>query len=220
MGLVSSSFGRSLSSVWTLLVLGMAAAASMNATSTALHPLTQGLRDPELVEIPTYLLLVFVCIAIHELGHVAAAKMAGWRVRSITIGPLSYSLEKRRFAVVKRDAFRLISGFVTAIPPVDARRKSRGAILFVLGGCIANFVLATMTFPFTGQLQNNWDSNTVGFALLGSLSIVSVTMGIANLIPFAGFKGVRSDGLRLFEIATQKVWPTKAPAQRRKRRPA
>ena len=218
MGLVSSSFGRSISSVWTLLVLGMAAAASMNATSIALHPLTQGLGDPELVEIPIYLLLAFVCLVVHELGHVAAAKMAGWRVRSITVGPLSYSLEKRRFAVVKRDAFRLISGFVTAIPPADARRKSRGAILFILGGCIANFILATLTFPFTGQLQNNWDSNTVGFALLGSLSIVSVTMGIANLIPFAGFKGVRSDGLRLFEIFAQTFWPTSTC--RRKRRPA
>jgi Zn-dependent protease len=196
----------------------MAAAASINATSSAVHPLTQGLRDPEFVEIPIFLLLVFVCIAIHELGHVAAAKMVGWRIRSFTIGPISYVPEKRRFVVVKRDAFTLISGFVTATPPADARRGSRDDIFFLLGGCIANFVLAAMTIPFVGQLRDNWDSSTVGFALLGSLSIVSATMGIANLIPFAGFKGVRSDGLRLVEITTQTFWPTST--QRRKRRPA
>jgi len=220
MGFVSSSFARGISSIWTLLVLGMAAAASINATSTAMHPLTQELRDPEFVEIPIYLLQVFACIVVHELGHVAAAKMAGWRIRSITIGPLSYSPEKRRFAIVKRDAFRLISGFVTAVPPADGRRGSRSAVFFLLGGCIANFILAAMTFPFIGQLRDNWSSSTVWLALLASLSIVSVTMGIANLVPFGGFRGVRSDGLRLFEIVAQKVWPTKAPLQRRKRKPA
>jgi len=214
MGLFSSKSSRSFSGAWTILVLGLAAAASMSATSAALHPLTQGLRDPELVEIPTYIFLVFICIAIHEFGHVAAGKIAGWRIHSITVGLLSYVPEKRKFVVVKRDALRLFSGFVTATPPPDARWQ--GAALFILGGCIANFLLAAMTLPFIDQLRKNWDSSTVLPALLGSLAIVSATMGIANLIPFSGFAGLRSDGMRLCELIVRRL----SPARRRKRKPA
>lgn len=195
----SSTWTAILSPIWTIFVLGLAAAAGYSAANTAAIAFLSWQDDPIYVGFALYLFEAFACIVVHELGHVIAAKTVGWQVRSIAVGPFAYLPTERRVVVVDRRVSQWLSGLVTAVPPSSDRREIRSRAVFVLGGPLANILFGLTIFPFESALKAPWNPGNSIAVIFGSLSIVSLTVGIANLVPFY-LHDLKSDGLRLLNM--------------------
>lgn len=198
--------------VWAISVLALAAVPGFSAATAAATAYVPWPAAPGYAGIALYLLEACVCIVIHEFGHVVAAKSVGWHVRSIAVGPFAYMSAERRIVIVKRRASQWLSGLVTAAPPIADRRDARGRMIFVLGGPAANIVFGMATFPFVPALKEPWDPANLTAVIFGSLSIVSLTMGISNLVPFY-LQDMKSDGLRLLDMFVHKFTRNRTSAQ-------
>jgi hypothetical protein len=165
----------------------------------------------------TVILELSICVAVHELGHAFGAKLAGWRVYVISIGPLSYFPRERRFASAR--GYRVtgdVGGWVLAAA-LDGG-TTRGNLLFTLGGPVANLVLAaggfvtvtvyllTLRYPLAlwkPYIFFAWDLWLLllpfWLLVLIGVSTCSFIIGIANLVPMWG-KGWRSDGAKALTL--------------------
>lgn len=143
---------------------------------------------------PVWAAEMFFCVMIHELGHAGAASLVGWRIHVIAIGPLSYFPIERRFA--RTWAVKGRGGFVLALPGIS-NSDERGRTIFTLGGPAANLVFGAIGLSFALALQaKTWNHRDTLTLLAGSLSVDSLAVGFANLIPF--WTASRpSDGARL-----------------------
>lgn len=143
---------------------------------------------------PVFIAEMFFCLMIHELGHAAAAWLVGWRIQVIAVGPLSYFPVERRFA--RTWTIKGRGGFVLALPGIS-NGNERGRTVFTLGGPAANLVFGAIGLSFALSLQaQTWNQLDTWTLLAGSLSVDSLAVGFANLIPFWNASRP-SDGARL-----------------------
>jgi Zn-dependent protease len=134
------------------------------------------------------LLIGFVAVLIHELGHAVVANAVGGRVGRIVVFPIEFTVTSRKLRLVRHWGRGDLGGYVTyTLDRVEARR--RHAIVAIAGPAanIVTGVAAGSSFAIAtpGILPP-------GAAVATAFAIVSVGMGLANLIPFDG-----SDGMRL-----------------------
>ncbi len=99
-----------------------------------------------LVDVPSleaWLLLpaVYLCIAFHELGHLTAGLLAGFDVRSCTVGGLSLSRNRGRWKVSFHWR-RLLDGGSAGVLPLKGRPRLRDYGWMIAGGPIASVLLA------------------------------------------------------------------------------
>jgi len=126
----------------------------------------------------------FVMVAVHELGHVAGGLAAGFRFRSIRVGPLQLDMPFR-LSVTRRYPF---AGDATMVPPTTEGLVP-GATLLVLGGPAANILsgLGVLLLPIPLSLVS------LVFA------VGSIANGLSDLLPFRNVLGV-SDGMFLWAL--------------------
>jgi Zn-dependent protease len=133
------------------------------------------------------LLLSFVVVLVHELGHAAAAVRLGGRVSRIVVFPFEYRVQRRRFGINKAMRGHEIGGYVTyTLDTIMARRKHK---LIAAAGPAANILLAVVA----GAVSSVAEQKTLLGSLTMALAILSFGVALANLVPFKG-----SDGSALF----------------------
>jgi hypothetical protein len=131
------------------------------------------------------LVVSFVMVTVHELGHVLGGAAAGFRFRSIRIGPLQ--LESSPFKLsVGRFPGNPFAGVAVTVPVVTDRLVSRGKMMLaggpaanILTGCLG--LLLPTSFP----------------ALL--FVVQSIGNGLSDLLPYRSILGV-SDGAFLWAL--------------------
>lgn len=134
------------------------------------------------------LLIGFVAVLIHELGHAVAAKAVGGQVGRIVVFPIEFAVVSRKLRLVRRWGRGDLGGYVTyTLDRIEARRRHA---IVAIAGPLANIVTgvvagSTLTIAKRGGLPP-------GAAVATAFAILSVGMGLANLLPFDG-----SDGMRL-----------------------
>jgi len=134
------------------------------------------------------LLIGFVAVLIHELGHAVAANAVGGRVGRIVVFPVEFVVAPRKLRLVRHWGRGDLGGYVTyTLDRIEARRRHA---IVAIAGPLANVVtgaVAGSSFAIAapGILPP-------GAAVATAFAILSVGMGLANLIPFDG-----SDGMRL-----------------------
>ncbi|HEY1631491.1 MAG TPA: hypothetical protein VGF56_09250 [Rhizomicrobium sp.] len=127
-------------------------------------------------------------ILIHELGHAVMAWIVGWRVAVIVVGPFwlriaPLGLRLRREASVDGRTFNA---------PRHAGQHTRGRILALLaGGGLANLLSGGLAVWGARQLP------PFGAAALAGFGLVSLFIGLSNLIPAQLKSGAANDGLRI-----------------------
>ncbi|HEY2392184.1 MAG TPA: M50 family metallopeptidase [Candidatus Angelobacter sp.] len=131
---------------------------------------------------------LFAIIVIHEIGHLICGLSVGFRLIYIRFGPLRIS-PPLHFAF-KREPKTGASGAAHMIPVKSENLRSR-AILFVLGGPLANLLTAVIIFFL------KLDGPVVIFAVL------SIVIGIGNLVPFRRLT-TTSDGKRILMLLRNK----------------
>jgi Zn-dependent protease len=134
------------------------------------------------------LALVFVAILIHELAHALAAVAVGARVSRIVVVPFELTLRPRRLRLIRRRVRGDLGGYVSYT--LDRIEASKRHAIVAIAGPLANIVtgMAAGGVPSLDGVG----SLSAGSAVAMAFAILSVGMGLANLIPFDG-----SDGKRL-----------------------
>ena len=145
-----------------------------------------------------------ICVLVHELGHAAAARVVGWRVHLIVVGPLAFAPRRGRFVrVAGRGRRQDIGGWVNATPP-PGRAWTDGDIPFILGGAIGNLVLAIASVLAALALYEAERRAATG--LLG-LAAISMVFAVANLVPLRGPGRNRNDGALLIDALKREEPP-------------
>jgi Zn-dependent protease len=116
------------------------------------------------------IILFFVCVILHELGHSLTARRYGVKVPRILLLPIGGMAEFDR------------------IP-----RKPSEELLITLAGPAVNFVLAALLFALAwrGLIQTDDAPTYTAAALLGQLWLANLIMGVFNLLPVFPMDGGR-----------------------------
>lgn len=131
-------------------------------------------------------------ITVHEVGHLVAGWMVGFRFAHIGIWPFSLNLEQGEFKPrVRREMLALGS---TGMSTKSMRRLHRRLLIFIVGGPAANllFVLVAVLLVkhvFTGLGETELET------LVAQLTFFSLLVAITSLIPTGSL--IPSDGTRI-----------------------
>ncbi len=96
----------------------------------------------------SFVLVFFLSVAVHEMGHLLLGKFVGFHFRFIQVGPLSLRLEYGRLKI--RIHRGLLLGGFAGIQADRVCRLRRRLLIFILGGPAANL----LSIPLTVMLVN------------------------------------------------------------------
>jgi len=141
---------------------------------------------------------LYVAVALHELGHLIAGKLAGHRVYAYVAGPLWVTPRRPWVSLRWRALGAGIGGMVVAVPP-PGRDKGRAAeTAFLLGGPLANLLTGGAALPAArlvdGAARPVLDAVLLGF---GGLSLL---LGLVNLLPLRLVASALTDGRAIWVL--------------------
>jgi hypothetical protein len=128
----------------------------------------------------------FAAALIHEIGHLAAAFVFGWKLNAISVFPLVYDFADRKL----RLEFRFSDGgYVSADVADGVVSNSRRVAIYAAAGPFANLI-----FGIPALVVASFSSTEAGQAICGSLGVTSLVLGLVNALPFQEDSGGWSDG--------------------------
>jgi hypothetical protein len=125
---------------------------------------------------------VVATVAVHEIGHMIAGLLAGFRFDSLRVGPFTVH-RGCRFSF-ERSLGNWFGGAATVVP-VSTDRLLTGAMVLVCGGPAASIVSGCAVLLFPAKSLAGW-----------AFGIASLLGGLGDLVPFR-FRSVVSDGARI-----------------------
>lgn len=139
--------------------------------------------------------LLLVSALIHEVGHVVGGLVCGFGIEGVRVGPVE--LHRKEGWAWEFSRSDLIGGIVLGqfrrLPGCWAALQCFG---FLLAGPVANILVALILARLSSY-------PTMAGAFAGWLAIVSLFVGVFNLIPLKTKSG-RSDGAKLFWLIFSK----------------
>ncbi|HUG15327.1 MAG TPA: M50 family metallopeptidase [Thermomicrobiales bacterium] len=132
-------------------------------------------------------LSLFVTALVHELGHLAAAWILGWKIISFGVSPVAVSRHGSRWRV-SRTSPSMPLGWVAATPR-DVSRWRRDAIIVRLAGPL----IATGAGAYLLVLTMTVSMEPVTWSIVMMMAFVLLVFNIVQLIPFR-WRGYMSDG--------------------------
>jgi hypothetical protein len=134
-------------------------------------------------------------IIVHELGHLFAGWMVGFRFSVIHIGPSSLSLEHGKLkARVRREILALGAAGAAGMHVKTVRRLRRRLLIYVAGGPIANLLSIPVAVLLVNHVFTGLGETRVG-TLAAQFSVFSLLAGMVNLMPVRSI--LLSDGARI-----------------------
>jgi hypothetical protein len=151
-------------------------------------------RDPKTGFILLVSALTLTTI-VHELGHLFAGWMVGFRFSAIHIGPFSLSLEHGKLkARIRREMLALGATGATGMHVKTVRRLHRRLLIYVAGGPIANLLSIPAAVLLVNHVFPNLGETWVG-TLASQFTVFSLLAGMVNLMPIRSV--LLSDGARI-----------------------
>jgi hypothetical protein len=138
---------------------------------------------------------IVLAILVHELGHVAAGLLAGFRFQAMQVGPMEVRLQATGLKLGFVETPRL-SGFVRMTPRSEEQVVPR-MLLFILGGPVASLVYVLVTYV----LFRAFPEPKRGVELLSgiphlatfSLFVMGLSVLPGTLLPFTSHNGNPTD---------------------------
>jgi hypothetical protein len=157
-----------------------------------------GLYAPLVVPL-MILVAVLPAIVIHELAHIIVGVRVGLLFEGVSVGPLFLRRQGGKWRLGTRSPN--VSGGFTAISLDRIRQVRRRMLLFILSGPTANLLCGTVVLLALRLGSANQSQLT---AMLTSFGVLSLVIGMSNLVPFRLRSGFESDGRRLLML----IWRT------------
>jgi hypothetical protein len=112
-----------------------------------------------------FVLGIYVCIWIHELGHAAAALASGWRVVIFAVQPFAFHLANREVARMRRDEDAELGGYVFSVPSRPGVATIGRKAFIVAAGPLANIAFGLILTGYAASLRPGIWFGTTLFAL-------------------------------------------------------
>jgi tetratricopeptide (TPR) repeat protein len=136
----------------------------------------------------------YCLVAVHELGHLAAGRLAGFKFQWMSIGPLRFAWNAGRLILNLQKA-NWQGGFTAMLPPTDFNSRRRW-LFMVLGGAVANFVFAV---ALELAVRISPGLLTGGIASLHHLAMFSGAVALFSLVPYK-YSTLVPDGSRILML--------------------
>jgi hypothetical protein len=130
---------------------------------------------------------LFGAFAVHEFGHLAAGRLAGYRFGFLAVGPLWLT----RSGICWRWHPRYWAPMAQALPATSDRFAERIA-WYIAGGPIASAIVAVVAFSTSRAAEGD------PAVFLRALALGSACVFVASIQPFGTGVGIPSDGRRLW----------------------
>lgn len=143
------------------------------------------------------LLSAWLHTVLHEAGHAIAGVAVGLKPLAFGVGPLRAERGERGWQLRWGGSVSGIGGFALLLPPVGASPGVRAQAVYLLGGPLANLLVAALALPMLLAL----DGPAWAEIALGVFVGVGVIIGVINLVPFRS-GGWLSDGAGLRQLRT------------------
>ncbi|HEX4340933.1 MAG TPA: hypothetical protein VH062_33725 [Polyangiaceae bacterium] len=141
-----------------------------------------------------------VALGVHELGHLVAAAIGGWRWDVFKVGPLLLSRETGVCKVTLRGGRRFAAAGLVLTRPVSAATDTRGRHLLMLSGGPA----ASAVFAFAAATASRAVSAPLGQVALGVTAVFSAIVCVTTLLPFVS-SGNPSDGASILALVRERT---------------
>jgi hypothetical protein len=145
--------------------------------------------SPFTISLALYFGIIMLATLSHEIGHALGAWSIGWRVNAIVVWRVAFQPNSRKFSFVTSRGSGDFLGYVLATP-LNYKVWNWSEALFILGGVAANFVFAAASYAAAISRQ----FGPVASVCLATFSLVSLGMGVLNLLPIRGPGRLRLDG--------------------------
>ncbi|HEY8947581.1 MAG TPA: site-2 protease family protein [Rhizomicrobium sp.] len=145
-----------------------------------------------------YAIDFWITVAAHEAGHAVAAYSFGWKISYVGVFPVAYRLEEKKFSSWTRSSGDL--GGVVAITATPGKTRQKSAVVYCAGP-VANFALAAIAVSLAMI-----SPPAIG-DIVGSVAVMSLLVGIGNLIPWRARNGSKSDGAILLSLMKNRPLP-------------
>lgn len=140
------------------------------------------------------LLISFLAIGVHELGHALLGKWQGFQFQWLTVGPFRWQREGKQIRLRWNTSLAAAGGLLVSVPLGDHQLRRR-YLRFAAGGPLASLLLASVALSGYVLLSTPVFSKPLGFSLVMTVT-VSGAIALATLLPLH-LGGFASDGARL-----------------------
>jgi len=157
----------------------------------------QGVAVSQLLSLAVIAVALAVHVVVHELGHVAAARVVGSRLESLRLGPIAVRRVGDRFRVEKnRLRLRGVLGSALSIPTKEEGFERAYAVT-ILGGPAATIALTLLSWAGARVVSPPAsDAEAIASFVLWHSTFVGVFLAVMNLVPMRLRSGMRNDGSR------------------------
>ena len=150
--------------------------------------------------IPLLILIGFLTILIHELGHVVGGKLARFRFVMLIVGPFKVQQESGKLILGLNKWLQMSGGLALSIPE-DTRATAGRLLLYIAGGPVASLLFALICGFSVYFLHDAGGSVGAGYLVPTLLFACLFNGGIAIVtllpLPTSGFD---NDGKQLLDI--------------------
>lgn len=137
---------------------------------------------------------VWLHVIAHELGHALGARWYGGTLLRLLIGKSLFHRLRSGYRHRRIRGIKAIGGFAQSVLPVD-ERFHRAMVAMLLGGPMANLLIAAMLLPVVLGEWAPWPLRVASVGLVG----FGLFLGLINLIPFRT-GGFLTDGAQLLRF--------------------
>lgn len=130
---------------------------------------------------------------VHEAGHIVGARLGGWKVHLVAIGPVLLQPKPPYLSLTARMIGGDVGGFVFATPQRE-RGWRDGALSFYSGGIVANLLLAVAAGAVYWMTRNDESPGPLAVFALWVAAFSLVLGALVNAIPFRLASGGETDG--------------------------
>jgi hypothetical protein len=139
-------------------------------------------------------LVLWICVVVHEFGHLLGGRLAGMRAMMLFAGPLHLEFNADGTRVLRNRVAATWLGLAVCAPRSEQAASRGSYALLVAGGPLASVLLAAVTGPAAFAIGGWWGG------LLFATAALSLVIGVATLIPVRAI-GYMSDGGQLLGLA-------------------
>ena len=145
------------------------------------------------------LVITLFVILVHELGHVAGGKLAGFRFFMLVVGPFKLIREGMDLRLRLNKALNPGGGLALLLPE-DEHVSVRRMALYIAGGPVFSLAGGVVLFGVMVALGKAGDAapGYAGFFLLVS-AVMSIAIGVITFLPLPS-SGFANDGTQLLDL--------------------
>jgi hypothetical protein len=155
-----------------------------------------------------FLLIAFLTVAIHELGHLLAGWAVGFHFSSVQIGP--FVLQKEYGVLRAQMSFDMMTLGHAGMYADRVSKLRRRLLIFIGGGPMAN-VLTILVVILAGRLTLPGPDSPVGTAA-GQFAAISLLLAMLSIFPQSSNDGGLLEMLLCNPLAARRFMSTSALA--------